>query len=72
MKISLLKGWEIEDKNILSIPNLYFKTLKSCSGTSLIVQWLRLSVPNAGAQGGPNAGAQVQTLVKKLDPICCN
>ena len=64
MKISLLKGWEIEDKNILSIPNLYFKTLKSCSGTSLIVQWLRLSVPNAGAQ--------VQTLVKKLDPICHN
>ena len=31
---------------------------------SLVVQWLRLRAPNARAQ--------VQPLVKQLDPACCN
>ena len=33
-------------------------------GTSLVVQWLRLNVPNAGIQ--------VQSLVGELDPTCHN
>ena len=33
-------------------------------GTSLVVQWLRLQAPNLGAQ--------VRSLVRELDPICCN
>ena len=31
-------------------------------GTSLVVQWLRLHAPNA-------RGAQVQSLVRELDPM---
>ena len=37
---------------------------RSCSGTSLVVQWLRLHVPNAGAQ--------VRSLVRELDHTCRN
>ena len=33
-------------------------------GTSLVVQWLRLHAPNAGAL--------VRSLVGELDPACCN
>ena len=33
-----------------------------CLGTSLVIQWLRLSTPKA----------RVQFLVKELDPTCCN
>ena len=33
-------------------------------GTSLVVQWLRLHIPNAGAW--------IQFLVRELDPICHN
>ena len=33
-------------------------------GSSLVVQWLRLQAPNSGAQ--------VQSLVRELDPICYN
>ena len=33
-------------------------------GTSLVVQWLRLRAPNAGAQ--------VRFLVRELDPVCRN
>ena len=36
--------------------------IKYTTGTSLVVQRLRLCVPNAGAQ--------VRFLVKKLDPTC--
>ena len=33
------------------------------SGTFLVVQWLSLPTPNAGAQ--------VRSLVRQLDPACC-
>ena len=33
-----------------------------CLGTSLVVRWLRLCTPKA----------RVQSLVKELDPTCCN
>ena len=33
-------------------------------GTSLVVQWLRLLIPNAGAW--------FRFLVRELDPACCN
>ena len=33
-------------------------------GTSLVVQWLKLCAPNAGAQ--------VQPLVRELDSTYCN
>ena len=36
--------------------------IKSLNGDSLVVQWLRLSMQ----------GAQVQSLVRELDPIYCN
>ena len=35
------------------------------TGTSLVVQWLRLHTPNGG---GPQAGS----LVRELDPTCGN
>ena len=35
---------------------------KHCTGTSLVVQWLRLCAPNAGDSGS----------VRELDPKCCN
>ena len=38
--------------------------IKSIQRTSLVVQWLRLYAPNAGGQ--------VQSLVRELDPACCN
>ena len=38
---------------------------KWCHGTSLVVQWLRLCTLNAGGPGFPS-------LVRKLDPACCN
>ena len=34
-------------------------------GTSLVVPWLRLQAPSSG-------GAWVQSLVRELDPTCCN
>ena len=40
-------------------------TIKKCKdGTSLVVQWLRLHAPKKGAQ--------VQSLVRELNPTCCN
>ena len=36
---------------------------KNLLGTFLMVHWLRLCSPNAG-------GAQVQSLVRELDPTC--
>ena len=38
--------------------------LREVTGTSLVVQWLRLHAPNAGAG--------VQSLARALDPTCCN
>ena len=38
------------------------KKCLGCLGTSLVVQWLRLPTPNAGAQ--------VQSLVRELDLTC--
>ena len=35
----------------------------SATGTSLMVQWLRLHAPHAGGPG-------VQSLVRELDPTC--
>ena len=37
------------------------------TGTSLVVRWVRLSAPNAGV-----GGTQVRSLVRELDPACCN
>ena len=37
---------------------------KSPLATSPVVQWLRLHTSNAGVQ--------VQSLVRELDPTCCN
>lgn len=37
---------------------------KASFGTSLVVQWLRLCPPVKGAQ--------VRSLVRKLDPVCCS
>ena len=43
----------------------YLITSKSiCVGTALVVQWLRLSAPDLGTQ--------VRSLVRELDPTCCN
>ena len=39
-------------------------TGKRDSGTSLVVQWVRLHSSNAGDLGQP--------LVRELDPTCCN
>ena len=36
----------------------------AAAGTSLVVRWLRLHTSNAGVQ--------VQSLVRELDPTCCN
>ena len=33
-------------------------------GTSLVIQWLRYHIPNAGAW--------VQSVVRELDTTCCN
>ena len=38
--------------------------IKSIQRTSLVVQWLRLYAPNAGGQ--------VQSLVRELERICYN
>ena len=38
--------------------------LREVTGTSLVVQWLRLHAPNAGAG--------VQSMARALDPTCCN
>ena len=38
--------------------------IKSIQRTFLVVQWLRLYAPNAGGQ--------VQSLVRELEPICYN
>ena len=37
---------------------------KSTNNRASLVQWLRLCAPNAGAQ--------IQSLVKELDPTCCS
>ena len=50
------------------ILNIYFKNVKlaehqkSETGTSLVVQWLRLCAPNAGGLGS--------VPVRELDPVC--
>ena len=51
--------------------NAALSSLSSClpvetaeAGTSLMVQWLRLQAPNVGGQ--------VLSLVRELDPTCCN
>lgn len=42
------------------VVKLYF----NASGTSLMVQWLRLRASSGGAR--------VQSLIRELDPTCCN
>ena len=51
--------------------NAALSSLSSClpvetaeAGTSLVVQWLRLQAPNVGGQ--------VLSLVRELDPTCCD
>ena len=45
--------------------SLDVKSLKKTkTGSSLVVQWLRLSAPKQGAQ--------VHSLARELDPTCCN
>ena len=45
--------------------NIKCKECLGWIGTSLVVQWLRICFPNAGAPGSiPEVGA--------LDPTCCN
>ena len=49
-----------------TIDKLYFtkKKKKNYLGTFMVVQWLRLC--------SPNAGAWAQSLFRDLDPTCCN
>ena len=58
---------------------IFFFPLKSM-GTSLVVQWLRLCIPNAGAGWIPGQGTRCHMLQLKIlhaamktkDPVICN
>ena len=63
------------------INNLNFVLNFGEMGTSLVVQWLRLCAPNAGARGLiPGQGTKAHMLQPKIshaamkieDPMCCN
>ena len=54
-----LNVWTLWHMNYISM-----NYLKQARGTSLVVQWLIVCAPNAGAQ--------IQSLVRELDPICHN
>ena len=49
-------------RNLLFIHSIYMILI--VSGTFLVIQWLRLQAPNVGGQ--------VLSLVRELDPTCCN
>ena len=63
-----LIGYDFEQTpggNILQVfDNYYLTKQRIFAGTSLVVQWLKFSIPNVGGW--------VQSLVRELDPACHN
>ena len=52
----------VDTQNVVKPFNALLLATKNNTGTSLVVQWVRLHAPNAGGQ--------VQSLVGGLDPAC--
>ena len=60
----------IKTLNKLSIGGMYLNIIKATYGTSLVVQWLRLHVPNAGSLGSiPGQGTRSHM---PQEPTCLN
>ena len=63
------EGQEIKNCNAVAVVLLYLNKHTNRLGTSLVVQWLRLSAPNAGGLGSiPDQGTRSRMPQLKILP----